>query len=287
MAVKFLGATSTSVVGTSVAIVVPSNTSLKPGDIIFAFFTVQAFTVSTLVVPSGWILESTHPSVGDQIVFTALRYVDETTEPGTYTFTYAVSKPIVAVVGAYRGVQQNVTFSPGSYPFGYYAPAGSVGTANSQTSVTSVSTPSSGSSSLVAWGRSLFYFSGTHASVTPRLSDPMPLVAMRAKVETAKVSAMLCDNLDQIATNPLPAHTSAASPTLSGSIGYVRILEPLISKNDSLDSYKAKILRRMVPPPYGPVTFDEPLGQLLNSIGSIQNDVGGLFGVADFLPDEV
>lgn len=286
MAVRFVGASSAAVVGTVVDLVVPSQSALKPGDLLFSFFVVQAFTATTLVVPAGWTLEATHPSTGDQIVFTAVRYVDATTEPVSYGFTYATSKPIVAIMAAYRGVQQNVTISPGTYPFGYYAPGGSTGTARLQTAVTNVATPVSGSSALVSWGRSLFFFGATHGSATPQISDPSPLIAIRARVQSTKVSAMLCDNLLEVATNSLPAYSAIAAPSLTGSIGYVRSLEPFVAKNDSLDSYKAKVLRRMVPPPYGPVSFDEPLGQLLTAIGCNDNDIGGLFGVDDFLPDE-
>lgn len=287
MAVRFIGVTTAAAVGTSITVTVPARADLKSGDVLFAFFTVQAYAGATFTAPSGWVFELAVPTVGDQAVFTALRYVvDDEPEPASYVFAYGASKPMVAIVGVYRAVQQDVAFDTVNYPFGYYAPAGSAGTAEVHAAVSSIVTPATGSSALVPWGRGLFHFGGTHASAIPQLSDPSPLIAMRAKIETAKVSAMLCDTVERVVTNPLPAYASASSVTLSGAIGYARVLEPLVSANDSLDTYKAKILRRLMPPPYGPVAFDEPLGVLLNSIGLVDNDIGGLHGDFDFLPDE-
>jgi hypothetical protein len=51
------------------------------------------------------------------------------------------------------------------------------------------------------------------------------------------------------------------------------------------DNYKAKLMRRMLPPPYRS-DFASTIGVLLTVIGRSDNIIGGLFGSADFLPDE-
>lgn len=53
----------------------------------------------------------------------------------------------------------------------------------------------------------------------------------------------------------------------------------------TFDTYKAKLLRRMLPPPYDR-RFQSTIGKLVSIIGSSDNDIGGLFGAADFLPNE-
>lgn len=51
------------------------------------------------------------------------------------------------------------------------------------------------------------------------------------------------------------------------------------------DNYKAKLMRHMLPPPYDQ-SFTSTIGKLLTAIGQSDNLIGGLFGAADFLPDE-
>lgn len=51
------------------------------------------------------------------------------------------------------------------------------------------------------------------------------------------------------------------------------------------DSYKGKVMRHMMPPPYNS-DFGSIIGALLTTIGQSDNLIGGLFGAADFLPDE-
>ncbi len=51
------------------------------------------------------------------------------------------------------------------------------------------------------------------------------------------------------------------------------------------DNYKAKLMRHMLPPPYRK-DFSTIIGITLTTIGQSDNLIGGLFGKADFLPDE-
>lgn len=53
----------------------------------------------------------------------------------------------------------------------------------------------------------------------------------------------------------------------------------------SIDSYKAKVMRRMLPPPYRR-DRDSGNGALLGVIGRSDNLIGGLFGADDFEPDD-
>lgn len=52
-----------------------------------------------------------------------------------------------------------------------------------------------------------------------------------------------------------------------------------------VDSYKAKVMRNMLPPPYKR-NFGAVVPNILTVIGQSDNLIGGLFGAADFLPDE-
>lgn len=52
------------------------------------------------------------------------------------------------------------------------------------------------------------------------------------------------------------------------------------------DNYKGKLMRRMLPPPLNR-DFNSVIGAVLTTIGQSDNLIGGLFGDADFLPDEV
>lgn len=286
MGVRFLGVTSNAVVADEVEVAVPSRASLKPGDLLVLYVGVQAYVGTALTVPDDWFVEPDTQAAGDLALFTAVHYVTEDEEPTEYTFEYGTSKPIVAVMAAYRGVLQDLGYDPSDYPTGYYAPNGSVGTSNNQVAVASISTPSSGSSAFRPHARALLFFCGTHASLTPRLSDVVPFVAIRAKVESAKISAVLCDVSYAERRSPIPSHAVASSVTLARSFGLVRVLESIDEKATTYDSYKAKILRKMFPPPHD-ASYDEVLGQILTVIGGGDNDVAGLFGTADFLPDEV
>lgn len=51
------------------------------------------------------------------------------------------------------------------------------------------------------------------------------------------------------------------------------------------DNYKAKVMRRQLPPPYKR-DFGAVVPAILTVIGQSDNLIGGLFGAADFLPDE-
>lgn len=51
------------------------------------------------------------------------------------------------------------------------------------------------------------------------------------------------------------------------------------------DNYKSKLTRRHFPPPYD-TRRSSNLGKLLTVIATSDNAIGGLFGAADFLPDE-
>jgi len=51
------------------------------------------------------------------------------------------------------------------------------------------------------------------------------------------------------------------------------------------DNYKAKVMRRQLPPPYKQ-DFGATIPAILTVIGQSDNLIGGLFGSADFLPDE-
>jgi hypothetical protein len=52
----------------------------------------------------------------------------------------------------------------------------------------------------------------------------------------------------------------------------------------TVDNYKAKVMRGMLPPPYNQ-DFTSTVSKVLTVIGQSDNLIGGLFDAADFLPD--
>lgn len=286
MSVKYLGATSSATGGaTSLTLATPAIDDLQPGDLIFLFLAVQAYVATTITVPATWVAELSPAAAGALLVATALHYVGDVAEPATYAFGYGSSKPMIGVAAAYRGVKQDLLFDPTNYPFGYYAPAGSARAALSQPSAAAIVSPVAGSS-LSPYGRVVLFFAGTHASATPHLSDVAPLAAIRAKVQEAKLSAALCDVLEPKVLAALPSYSVASSVTLASAFGVSRTFEPIVAANDSFDSYKAKVMRGMIPPPYRG-RYADLIPKIVTVIGGGDNDIDGLFGATDFLPDEV
>jgi hypothetical protein len=51
------------------------------------------------------------------------------------------------------------------------------------------------------------------------------------------------------------------------------------------DTYKAKLMRRTIPRPFAS-TFASVVGQIVSALGDADNDLGGLFGTDDFLPNK-
>ncbi len=116
------------------------------------------------------------------------------------------------------------------------------------------------------------------------LDDVDPLEAIRSRVQTSRFGIEVVDVEYDDPTGPTPLLTVASSRNKPWTVFSVAI-EPLDAEIGTDDNYKSKVLRSMWPPPYDS-RFSSNLGKLLTVIGSSDNDIGGLFGADDFLPDE-
>jgi hypothetical protein len=85
-------------------------------------------------------------------------------------------------------------------------------------------------------------------------------------------------------TDNIVVDVDPATPTIL--IFQLFALTPAAFEEETyVDNYKAKVMRRMLPPPYDN-RLSSQIGKLVSVIGTSDNDIGGLFGDADFLPDE-
>jgi hypothetical protein len=118
------------------------------------------------------------------------------------------------------------------------------------------------------------------------LDDPSPLIDIiyrAAFVVVGKTTALIVMSTHYPDAGTAPAITmgsSAAHPWLAAAAS-IESEEGV----EAIDNYKSKLLRGMWPPPYN-AKLSSNLGKLLTVIGTSDNDLGGLFGDEDFLPDE-
>jgi hypothetical protein len=82
-----------------------------------------------------------------------------------------------------------------------------------------------------------------------------------------------------------PASTLLAASIAPDSGAKACVVFALIAAPEWVDNYKAKLMRRILPPPYDN-RLSSQIGKLVSAIGTSDNEIGGLFGAADFLPDE-
>lgn len=314
MPVAFAGISSAVAVdSTTLAVDVP--TAAQVGDLLLFAFVVgndsandatNFFTALTL--PSGWVHAGYSTTTTNRIIF-AYHYV-AANDPGVYTFTYVSAANWQGVLIDYTGTARSFApFTPVNTPpnetlpssssyetNGFFAPVGSVGaalqgTASNLPVVSSTYPTTEDDQVLVLYILAQFNNAGT---ATSELDDPVPMVNIRLR-STVSGSALDCASslivVDQTypsATAPPPSFTVNSSVNESYvvmSLAVESFDTSITSVLDEYDTYKAKVMRGMLPPP-----FDKSQGsnisRILMIIGYDDNDIGGLFGDADFLPDD-
>jgi hypothetical protein len=207
-------------------------------------------------------------------------------EPSFYTFTYTAVKPLVALLLAIRGAKRDFIFDPVNYPFGFFAPSNpTLGSASQGASTSITPFPLITSSVPITLGLyATVQFDSAGGPIL--LDDPSPLVDIiyrAAFIAVGKTTAVLAMSAPYPDAGTAPAITvgsSASKPWLA-----VAASIESVDVDASLDNYKSKLLRGMWPPPYNS-RLSSNLGKLLTVIGTSDNDLGGLFGSEDFLPDE-
>ncbi len=284
MSTTFISASTTSGTGTEITLERPLN--VQEGDLLQVWILIGADTASPPSAPDKWMERWWIPSVGNTFRLGGLLKWAEADEALTYTFTFGGSFTYAAVMTAYRGVVRNFTVGGGSYPWGLFRVGLGAGTTENliQGAASTTLNIVSGGLPEVAtpYCRSTFVFA--QEGVNPKLEDPSPLVPIRALVQTATLALMVADVEYTSAFVTIP--DVLVKSTHNGV--WVTIgdpLDPLVAAAAGIDNYKSKLLRRTMPPPYDS-RLSSNLGKLLTVIGTSDNEIGGLYGSDDFLPDE-
>lgn len=211
-------------------------------------------------------------------------------EPDGYVFTDLPLTGCILCLSAYRGVINDPIFDVAAYPTGYYAPKGSGGSSSatyvlSQDGVGNISTPATVPNE-ARFSRALVVLAAVSKNFgfAVPAGDPSPRASVRFRADGIYGTAVFLDVLLED-VGLVPQYVSSITGFFR-TVGVVRVFEPSVEAQDSVDSFKAKIMRRTLPPPYDQ-SYDSNIGQLITAIGGCDNDVGGLFGDADYLPDEV
>jgi len=280
-----------SVNAASVMIQKPAD--VVEGDLLFLFLVVgnKAAEAATLSAPVGWRQHlAASPITGSGPAFQmrqfqAFAYADDS-EPSSYTFTYSAVKPLVAVLLSIRGAKRDFAYDMVNYPFGFFAPGVPTLGTTSQAASTSI-TPFPLITTSVPLTLGLYVTIQFDAAGGPiLLDDPSPLIDIiyrAAFVVVGKTTALIVMGTHYPDAGTAPAITmgsSAAHPWLAAAASIESV-----DVDTSPDNYKSKLLRGMWPPPYNR-RLSSNLGKLLTIIGTSDNDLGGLFGDEDFLPDE-
>jgi len=276
------------------SVVVPRPSGVVEGDLLFLFLIVGDVSgeAATLTAPTGWkehLAASPATGTGGAAVmrqFQMFAYADET-EPSTYTFTYTAAKPLVAVLIAVHGAKRDFSYDPINYPYGFFAPSGpTLGSSSVAATTTAAPYPMITTSVVSTIG--LYAFTQFDVAGGPvLLDDPSPLIDIlyrSAFIDAGKTTALAAMAADYAGVGVAVAITMSSSASLPWFVTAASIESEVVGET-SLDNYKSKILRGMWPPPYNN-RLSGNLGKLLTVIGTSDNDLGGLFGDDDFLPDE-
>ncbi len=268
---------------TGVSILVTTPDSVQIGDLVYVMVLCDA--AATLTLPDSTWKPHASFAVDTLQGLTAFQYADE---DGAQTITFTLSAftaPRQLFLVVYRGVVRDFDFNNILYPYGFFAPAGSVGAVVSGSSTTMTSQNPPDPTTIPPYARGLYFFV-QHDSLlgSPIVDDVSPLEPIRSRVQTTRFGIEVVDVEYPDPITPAPLLSVGSSLSKPWTVFSV-VFESLDSVIGSLDNYKSKLLRGMWPPPFDN-RFSSNLGKLLTVIGTSDNDLGGLFGAEDFLPDE-
>jgi hypothetical protein len=282
MPVEFISLSSDDVSDTTISL--PRPADVEDADLLLMFLV--AGTTSgdpqTWTIPDGWTEGLSHYHGTNITIFYAWKYVDtEVDVPSSiYDFVYSTSRPLNGHILAFRGVKRDLS-NVMTYPDGYFAPLETIGSPRTGSSQSLLSPAALAS---VRYGtRAVAIFAQWNSGAEPVMDDVSPLYAIRDRVGQESLSTMVVDHTFEAPTSPLDVlsvHTDINDEWMV----FVLPLEAITALADSLDSFKAKIMRSTFPPPYD-ASWGGPLGALLTVVGGSDNDIGGLFGKSDFLPN--
>jgi len=284
MVAEIISRTITSVTGASIVIARPDD--IEEGDLLVLLLTIGAVAAeaATLTYPAvDWMDHAARPPVTGTGVRTmqAFKYATAD-EDSSYEFTYTASRPMIGTLVLVRGAKRDFMFDPVLYPYGYFAPAGPVLGSSAPAASTSI-TPFPLITTAIDYTLGLYLFTQYDAAAgSPKLDDPSPLIDIMHRTQGTTLAVLAMDDFyDTIQVAPaITVSSSLSKPWVAVSLAIESAEMPA-----SVDNYKSKLLRRTMPPPYDQ-RLASTLGKILTVIGTCDNEIGGLFGEDDFLPNE-
>lgn len=310
MSTAIVGVTlATAAPSTQLVISVPSDGAqviAQEGDLLLFAFLIMNDSAhnatdfrSTLPLPAGWQHAGYTATTTNRVIW-AFKYV-ELDDPTFYTFTYLSSQTMTGIMFAVRGAARNwdnftPLFTPPNFvlpnaPFlnGFFAPLGSVGAVVTGSSST-LSTVSGSFPHTVPVATRVLYvvMQVDTAGTAPILDDPAPLPTLWQR---ARPSVTFGDSMAVMAFDVEYASAAQAPPpTISIHSNAVRsfvvssiAVEAFDVLDGTEDNYKGKVMRGLLKHPWD-TSWGSGLSDVLTVIGSVDNDIGGLFG-DDFLPN--
>jgi hypothetical protein len=288
MVASILSFTRTNVSAASVVMARPDG--VEEGDLLLFVLEIGgvAAEAATMTFPSvAWrehLAASPLTGVG-QRQLQAFKYATDD-EDSTYTFTYTASRPMVGTLIAIRGAKRDYEYNPVSYPYGYFAP-GNPTLGSSNVAATTTISPFPLITSVEDNTLGIYFFTQyDSAGGAILLDDPSPLVEIiHRTVYTASGRTLAVLAMEVLYETPQTAPAITAMSSASARWLALAVAVESAEGEASEDNYKSKLLRHSLPPPYD-TRFSSNLGKLLTVIGTSDNEIGGLYGDADFLPDE-
>lgn len=310
----------TTVVGTSVVTVNPGTALVsevprdvlgelaQEGDLLLFAYCIMNDAAhnatdfrTALTLPDGWQHAGFTTLATNRVIF-AFKY-REINDPDFYTFNYLSSNTMVGLMVAVRGPARDYNaftpvFTPTNFtlpnvPFsdGFFAPTGSVGGVANATSASLTTISGSFPHTVPAATRVVYVAMAVDtAGLAPLFDDPVPLPMIHQYVRPGaglggdSMTVMLMDV--EYATGPQAppsAVTIAASASKAWIVASIAV-EAFDVLDGTEDNYKGKVMRGLLKDPWD-TEWGSGISDILTVVGSIDNDIGGLFGDEDFLPD--
>jgi len=323
MSTEVIGVTLTSVnPSTQLLISVPVDAGqviAQEGDLLLFAFIIMNDAANdatdfrtALPLPTGWQHAGFTQTATNRVIW-AFKYV-ELDDPTFYAFTYLASTTMAGIMFAVRGAARswdtftpvftppNFTLPSASFTSGFFAPAGSVGAVVTGTS-TSLTTVSGSFPHTVPASTRVLYVAMQidQTGTTPLFDDPVPLPTLRqsAFVGTNGIlpatlpfmfgvgdtMTVMAFDVDYTAANQVPPPAIGINSNLSRAFVVSSIaVEAFDVLDGTEDNYKGKLMRGLLKHPWD-TSWGSGLSDVLTVIGSVDNDIGGLFGSDDFLPN--
>lgn len=311
MTIEVVGVSKHVPVGTSSSLTLPVPTDVngvvvQEGDLLLFAYVVtnDAAHIATnfntaLTLPDGWSPLGYSSTGSFNFIIWSFKFVDDG-DPVIYTFDYLSSVNMIGVMVGLRGAPRDYNpFTPiyadsqftaapsAGYLAGYFSPSGSGPSVNIGTSTTLSANHGTNprvfrDASVVVYLAVMFRI----ANATPaKFDDPVPLVPIADAFTFSGTDSMTLRVIAQESDIAAPPtnFTIVADTNLFWMVSAISV-EAYDVNAASEDNYKGKVMRGMLKDPWD-TSWGSGLSDVLTIIGSSDNDIGGLFGEDDFLPN--